>query len=362
MSVLPIRVSKFGIFHKVLAAMFIAAALPLGAIWYVNYQNNLGYITRAVDQQLSGLSDKLVTHVDDWVAMHSHLLRQNAALKDMVSMDQRAQTPILRGLLREYQWSYLVFTIAPDGRNIARSDDKPLIDYSERVYFRQVMDGAPLGKQVVVSKTTGKPSLILSVPILGAENAIVGVLAMGVSLTDLSTSITNARIGQTGYAFLLDDAGTVVAHQKQNFATEGANFSGHPAALTQSGESKKHVVFEEDGHRVVAYAQRTHEGWTMVAQQNYDEAFAALSDANRNALVLLLISLAAAAGLAFALSQRLSRPIRNLTAAAEEISRGRFNTPVPETARHDEIGALAAALDRMSVSIRLALERLKMRA
>lgn len=362
MKVVSISAFKPGIFHKILLAMFTASVLPLVSIWYVNYQNSLTHISTAVDRQMSGVSDRLVSHVNDWITMNTRVLRQNSGLREVASMDARTQTPILRSVLREYDWSYLVFTMAPDGKNIARSDDKELIDYSDRVYFRQVMDGAPLGKQVVISKTTGKPSLILSVPIHGVDKLVAGVMAMGMSISDLSERITNIHIGKTGYAFLLDEAGKVVAHQKQEFVNNAVDFSAHPAALTSTSDSKKRIVFEEDGRKVIAYAQRTTHGWTMIAQQDYDEAFAAISEANRNALALLLLTLAAAGVLAYIMSQRLSRPIKNLTLAAEEISRGKFSVAIPETGRTDEIGALAAAIDRMSVSIRLALDRLKMRA
>lgn len=362
MKVIALKTFRPGIFHKILLAMFVAAIVPLGAIWYVNYQNSLTHISGTVDQQLSDVSDKLVTHVNDWIAMNVRALRQNAGLRDVTTMDPRAQSPILRSVLREYDWSYLVFTIAPDGKNIARSDDKELIDYSDRVYFRDVIAGAPLGKQVVLSKTTGKPSLILSVPIYGPEKGISGVMAMGMSIAELSERVTNLHIGKTGYAFLLDDSGKVVAHQKQEYANNAVDFSGHPASLSKSSETKKRIVFEEDGRKVIAYAQKTAHGWTMVAQQDYDEAFAAIDVANRNALGLLLVTLLAAGLLAYLLSQRISRPIKNLTRAAEEISRGKFNTAIPETQRQDEIGALAGAIERMSVSIRLAMDRLKMRA
>lgn len=354
---------KFSIFHKMLAAMLLVALVPLLTIWYVNYRGSIAHISASVDQRLSGISDRLVTHVNDWVGMNEKTLRQNAALRDVASMDAARQVPILKTVLNEYGWSYLVFTIRPDGKNIARSDDKELIDYSDRIYFKQVIDGAPLGKQVVLSKTTGKPALILAVPIYGAANNVVtGVMAMGMAIGEISEQVTNSRIGNTGYAFLLDESGKVVAHQKQEYASNAVDFSGHPAFLGRDNETHKQVVFEEDGRKVIAYAQRTQQGWTMVAQQDYDEAFAAISTANRQGLVLLITTLLAAIAIAYLVSQRLAQPIRNLTHIADEISRGKLGATIVEINRGDEIGALAAAIERMSVSIKMALERLKMRA
>ena len=61
--------------------------------------------------------------------------------------------------------------------------------------------------------------------------------------------------------------------------------------------------------------------------------------------------------IAYIAAQRLSIPIIRLTQAANDISRGQF-TQISEKDRGDEIGSLAHAIERMSVSIRIAIERM----
>lgn len=353
---------RFSILYKILVTMLFVAMIPLVAIWYINYQTAEKHLTQNVQQRLGGISDKLVTVVNDWVNANHKVLLQNGALPEMASMSARVHNPVLRTVLNEYAWSYLVFTIRPDGMNVGRSDGKEQISYADRVYFRQVMDGAPLGRQVVISKTTGKPSLILAAPIYGPGRSLAGVIAMGTSLTDISETITKASIGSTGYAFLLDQDGKVVAHQKQEYTNTMADLSKHPAFLGRSSETERVVIFEEDGRKIIAHARKTRQGWTLVAQQDYDEAFRALSEANRNALILLVITLVIVSYVAYLVAQRLSRPIRNLTLIADEISRGQLDIKIEEVNRRDEIGALAAAIERMGVSIRMSLQKLRARA
>jgi methyl-accepting chemotaxis protein len=353
---------RFSIFYKILVTMLFVAIVPLVAIWFVNYQTASKHLTQNVQQRLGGISDKLAATVNDWVSANHKVLLQNGALPDMASMNPRVQNPVLRSVLNEYGWSYLVFTIRPDGMNVGRSDGKETISYADRVYFKQVMEGAPLGKQVVISKTTGKPSLILSAPIHGPGRQLAGVIAMGTSLTDISETITKSSIGSTGFAFLLDEDGKVVAHQKQEYTNTMADLSKHPAFLGRSAETARLVTFDDNGRKVIAHARKTKQGWTLVAQQDHDEAFSALSEANRNALILLAITLLTVSYVAYLLAQRLSRPIRHLTAVADEISRGQLDIKIEELNRRDEIGALAAAIDRMGVSIRMSLQKLRARA
>ena len=357
-----------GIFQKILITMLVVAIVPLSTIWYIDYRNSIERISNATDQQLADISDKLVSQVNDWVTMNLKVLNQNAALAEMISMDGRKQSPILRSILDEYKWSYLVFTIGPDGMNVGRSDDLKLLDYSDRTYYKDVMNGVPMGKQVLISKTTGKPAVILSAPIFAAdkktgEKKIAGVIAIGMFIAEMSERITNLRIGRTGYAFLLDENGKVVAHQKEEYAATSADFSKHPAFQNRPAGGKKKLIYDdENGKKVIAYVQTTKQGWLMVAQEDYDEIYAPIQEANYQALILFGVTLVIVLLIAYLLSQRLSSPIRNLTRVADEMSRGRVVAQIAEVKRGDEIGALAGAIDRMGTSIRLAIEKLSAKA
>lgn len=357
---------RFGIFQKLLVTMLFVALVPLSAIWYIDYQKSTAQITDSVNQQLSDISDKLTDQVNGWVTMNLKTLRQNAALADMRSMDPARQNPILRTVLNEYEWTYLVFTMAPNGMNVGRSDDKAPIDYSDRIYFKQAMEGRPYGKQVIISRTTGRPALILSAPITDSGpvpgiNNTVGVIALGAHLTTVSELITKIQIGRTGYAFLLNEDGKVIAHQRQEYVEKSADFATHPAYTARPQAGKTQLTYENNGKKIIAYVQSTEQGWTIVAQQDHDEAYSPIDEANRNALVLLSLTLVVVTAIAYFFSKRLTTPIRSLTRIADEMSRGRVVPRMREAERRDEIGSLARAIDRMGTSIRLAMDRLTAR-
>ena len=96
----------------------------------------------------------------------------------------------------------------------------------------------------------------------------------------------------------------------------------------------------------------------MVTQQDYDEAYAPLRAANRNALILLGASAVFVGIVASLMAPRLTRPIRNLTDIADQISRGQLGTKIAEVERSDEIGGLARAIDRLRSSVEAAMKRL----
>lgn len=349
---------RFGIFSKVLLTLIGVALIPLCVIWYLNYASASGRLSSQVDQQLGDRADAIASYVDAWVDMNVKMLRQNAALDDIIAMDPKRQRRTLLSIVNEYKAVYLAFTIAPDGSNVGRSDQESPKNYGDRIYVQQVLRGAPLGQQVVISRTNGQPALILSVPIT-AEQRLAGVLAIGMTINDVSGSVTNVQIGQTGYAFLLDSTGKVIAHPKREYVENLKDMSQHAAFLGASDLRKKRVIYtNEQGRPVLSYARKSKYGWTLVVQQDAAEAYALIAEANRNALVLLVLTLLFVGLVAFLLAQQLTRPIRSLTRTADEISRGHLKATVTEVNRSDEIGALARAIDRMGASIKVAMGRL----
>ena len=343
----------FGLFPKLFSAMTLVAVLPLGAVWFLDYRASVGRLTGELDDRLGSQATALSSAVDAWVDLNVRMARQNAALEDVESMDAKRQRPILKAMAAEYRWAYLVHTIAPNGMNVARNDEEAPKDYKDRTYVQLVLGGAPSFQQVVVGKTSGQPALIVAVPILSREK-VVGVMALATTVDEISKSVTNLRLGRTGFAFLLDDAGNVIAHP-----SERGSQKDHPALVKLGpNEGRKVEFLEKDGRKVVGFAKRTRSGWTLVVQQDVAEAYARISEANRVALVLLVVTLLLVGLVSWLLARQFARPILNLTRIAEEISRGALTATIEEAARTDEIGGLARAIERLRASVKLAMERL----
>ncbi len=351
--------SGFNIFQKILSTIIIVALIPLAGLWYISsYQASENWQV-SINNQLITAADGVVTTIDEWVDMNIRLLQQNAKLDNIGTMEAERQTPVLEAIGNTYEWTYLVFTVDPSGQNIARNDGKATRFYGDRQYFQQVMSGYRFGQQVLIGKTSGKPALVLSVPIRHGDQRRAGVLAMAMHLVDVSKQVASIKLGTTGFAILLDKAGKAIAHGRPDQLTESLqDFSDHPA-LQDPDSAQQPIVFEQDGKQIVGYSIKSSNGWTLIVQQDYAEAFAPLHDAERNALILLGLTLLLAITMAFVLAHRLSNPIRQLTATANNLSRGTMGEDVIGTDRGDEIGALARAIERMGISIQMAFDRLQ---
>ncbi len=346
----------FKIFPQVLLTMFLVSLVPLGALWFITNAQARAEARAATEASLRQTADELAGEVDAWISTNLSVIEQNASLNGMKSMQAGEQNPILESINNTYDWTYLIFTMDAEGNNVGRSDGGSLRFYGDRQYFQQVAQGEPIGQQVLIGRSSGKPALILSGPIQEDNGAFGGVLAFASHLEDVSNTITAASIGKTGYAILLGETGQAIAHGRPELITETLqDLSNYPALAAPAGQQ---VVFEQGGKEVVARTATTDLGWTLIVQQDYAEAFAGLRAAERNALFLLIGTVLFVVIVASLMARRLVEPIQSLTKAAENISRGELGEEIRETKRGDEIGTLARAVERMGVSIKMAFEEL----
>jgi len=352
----------FSIFHKILMTMVVVAMVPLAGLWYIGSVKARADWKANISTGFVKTADALSVKVGDWEDMNLRLLRQAAVVEPVTSMVAEHQNPFLKSIATHYPWAYLVFTIRPDGQNVGRSDGKPVVQYGDRAYFKQVMAGDETGRELVIGKTSGKPALILAGPIKGVSGDRLGVIAMAMDLADLSQTVTDTRIGDTGYAILLDERNKVIAHGRPEKLSGALEDLGNHPVLQAVDATREPTVFTQDGKRIVAYRRQLGDGWSLIVQQDYDEAFAPLRQVERDSLVLMVVTVLLVLVVAYWLGRRLADPIRRLTTVADSLSRGETGGKIVETGRGDEIGALARAIERMSVSIQMAMGRLRKRA
>lgn len=353
--------SGFRLLYQILIAMLLIALIPLGGLYYISIFKTRQEWSNNIASALKQSTESLARSVDDWTSMNFRALQQNAATPAMLSMDAAQHNQLLATIPKSYEWIYLAFSVLPDGNNLGRSDGQPLTYYGDRVYFQQVLAGQNTGRQLLIGKTSKKPALTIAVPIKGSGNKLLGAVAAAMSLDDLSQTVTKTRIGQTGYAILVDEDKRLIAHGQGAITSELQDFSKHPVFAPQTTMAGDDFIYDQDGKKIVAYSQKTALGWTLIMQQDYQEAFAAADSAQRQATMLFVATLVAVLLIAYLLALRISTPIGKLTTVADAISRGELSTEIPETTRGDEIGALARAIKRMGISLQLAIERLRKR-
>lgn len=350
-----------GISAKFSIMMLIATLIPLILFLVLTYVQTTARINANTEAFFDQASRGLAGQVNEWIDKNSRALKALARQPEMASMDREKQEPILRAFKEEFPWVYLAFTVDSKGMNLARSDNNPLVTYADREYVKQVLSGKPIWMETLIGKTSGKPALIIAVPIK-VNQFTVGVIAGAMTLDTISDLVANSKIGKTGYAFLVDNMNNVVSHPKSDYTTSRINLSSDPPikdARSSAGNVTKLTYFtDESGKETVGRAIAINYDWLVCIHQGYDEVFADIKSLKLYALIVLVVSAGIAVLIALLAGRSLTTPILALADAARKMSLGDMDVKIAIKSQ-DEIGVLAAAITRLQASLRLAMKKLQ---
>jgi len=334
-----------------LIVMAIAVPLIMAGVILVSTQAGREMKEDALDR-LQDTNRALAANVSVWLELNLDALQHLVTLPDIVSMDGARQKPILETMAATHPHMYLVSTTDLNGLNVARSDDVPLKDYSDRPWFLGARAGAPVTFQSLIGRTSGEPALVASMPIRNPSGEIVGVGMFASDLTDIAQEVLASRVGETGVAYVIDTDNRVIAHPDPAFSAELRDLSSYPPVVALREGTRGLVSFtDEDGTRWQAYVDELDYGWGVIVQQEESELIAPLRRFQAMAwggAITAAILLGILASLAV---HQALMPIGELTDAVTAIASGDM-TRVVEVESQDEIGTLARAFNLMTEQLR----------
>ncbi|NNK84143.1 MAG: HAMP domain-containing protein [Desulfobacterales bacterium] len=352
--------TRFGLFFKIVILMLAVSLVPLGVYWGITFNKTSNLARVSSENFMAQTALGLSNQVDEWIDKNVRVLKATARLPEIISMDRTRQEPALKAIQKEYPWIYLAFTVDLKGMNTARGDGKSLKNYSDRQYYKDVaIKGKKLTWQTLIGKTSKKPALVLAVPIVSGGRTI-GVMAAAANIDEISKSVARWRRGKTGYAFLVDETGKVVSHQVKQFVVQQKKLNRHPMiqAYKRNKRAQAAIFKDERGREVFGHVRGNRYDWALVVRQESEEIFEPLRSVQLFFYILLVATIVVVSVVAWFFARALVQPIMRLTDIAERMSLGELDNKVDVKAK-DEIGLLAMAIERMRISLNMAMARLR---
>ena len=175
-----------------------------------------------------------------------------------------------------------------------------------------------------------------------------GVTVAEVNLKLIWDVITAIKIGKTGYAYVIDDKGRLIAHPDISRVLRNTDLSALPQVAAargtaDAGTEPAAIVHNLDGHRVLsASAPIPKLGWFVFVEQPISEALAPLYTTLLNTGLVLGLGLAVATLAGLLLARRMTGPIRALDAGAARIGAGALDHRIAGPHRRRARGARPA--------------------
>ncbi|MDD2238095.1 MAG: cache domain-containing protein, partial [Kiritimatiellae bacterium] len=257
--------------------------------------------------------------------------------------------------------------VEPDGTT--RYADGSTSKLGDRSYVKAAFAGKSIISDVLISRVTKKPVIMLATPIRDNTSKVIGVLIARLDGFVLSEITDQVKYGERGYSYIINAKGELIAHgtreyvvEARNFLEEGktnAEFRLLSAMMQNMTEGKS--GFEEywfvGFDRFFGYAPIPGTDWSIAVGAIKEDAFAGIYSM-RNQIILSLIGfLLAGAIFTVFISRAISRPIVRIATALKSIALGDLNVHV-EVKSKDEIGDMANSFDQMLAAQRIKAEAL----
>ena len=233
-------------------------------------------------------------------------------------------------------------------------------DYSDREYFQQSLKGNRYVSDPLVSKVTGKLTMMISAPIWenGIPNSkVVGVVYFVPKETFLSEIVKTIQVGSTGSAYIVNNQGTTIAHQ--DFSKAGQeniiSLSQQQPELAALAEGIKKMVALETGFtsyeingitKVQAFAPILGtNGWSIAVNAAQSEFFSGMRQSAVYSGICAVIFIVLGSLLSMRLAKSISNPVTACAQRIHLLAQGDLKTPVPKPMSQDETGELLSSLE-----------------
>ena len=244
-------------------------------------------------------------------------------------MNRLVQT---KGLGEDYQ---VLFAFGLDGICFAASDPSYVgTNFSDRSYVKTALAGTVNVGEAALNKVSKKPFVPFAAPILLGDKVVGGFAAIA-DISFLNDLILGEKIGTTGYAFITDSTGLVIAH---------------PKADRLEGARQVQPVFQGVA-KTAGFAPVKSTAWSVAVTLPDAEYLAAAIDVRNLILLISVIALVIAFLVYLVFSRTITKPLSKGVAFAELVASGDFSQQIPIHQR-DEVGKLADALNGMSVKLK----------
>jgi signal transduction histidine kinase/DNA-binding response OmpR family regulator len=228
-------------------------------------------------------------------------------------------------------------------------DAKFLLPRSGKTYFSPVY-----------FRNESEPYMTMS--IVDGNGPTAGVNVAEVNLKFIWDVVSQIKVGQAGYAYVVDAGGRLVAHPDISLVLQQTDLS----ALAQvqgarSGGEAATIAADKSGRQVLTARQAIDPpGWSVFVEQPLEEAFAPLYASLLRTVLLVVVGLVLSVLASLVLARRMVRPIAALQGGAARIGSGALDQRI-DVRTGDELEDLGESFNRMASQLRESYATLEQR-
>ena len=196
------------------------------------------------------------------------------------------------------------------------------------------------------SPRSNQLTMLICSPVFGDNNTFLGVFAAMLKVKALTDLISNKKIGSTGYCFMINSSGTIIAHpDEKNILTLDLHTLPGMDTITKAmlaSQDGAEAYIYKGMDKVAGFAPIKSKHWSVAATQNADE-FLASSVSLRNKIIMISVgAILVTCSIIFWAAGTIVRPINNAVRGLKDIAQGEGDLTMRlAITSKDEVGELS---------------------
>ncbi|AWZ49693.1 hypothetical protein C3495_13195 [Clostridiaceae bacterium 14S0207] len=220
-------------------------------------------------------------------------------------------------------------------------------------YKRAVKENKIIWSKPYKDRGTGQYVITVSKPIYDSKNTLLGVVSMDLSLENISTVVQKINIGEKGYAFILSDDNTVIAHKHKDMLSK--KFNVEKVNKEIASKDKGSIVYNlkdniGSNEKLATFTKIKSLGWTLIGNVYFDEIQRQSRSILIQNFIIAIICLTVAIAIAVYASKKFNMTINKLLESINAGGNGDLTVKC-NIESEDEFGLIAHNFNNMVQSL-----------
>ncbi|MGG1688693.1 methyl-accepting chemotaxis protein [Heyndrickxia ginsengihumi] len=353
-----------------IGGLVTASLIVSGAINYYTSSNELVTESKQTLNTNAERTANVIGSLEQGEVQMTKTMANNDTVKDLVNMSNKAnikndhtaasQRKLLSEVEKFLKESYEdttdhdhFYVMDKNGNDIA--DSIPAYEKKnakDRDYFQGAINGKVTVGKMDISKATGKPIIVIGIPIKNDAGEIIGVLADSIKPEFFTSNLNNIKVGKTGTVTLRDKDGLIISSKdKAKINTiEKRTDLNNLTKKVQIDDQEVNVLQRDlgtgDNKSLISMANVPGTDWIVGMEDSYADIKSPVKKMMMQTIWVILISIIISAMLGLYLSRMVTIPLSRLMNRMKEISEGNLNVSMNEPYK-DEFKKLADSFNKM---------------
>jgi putative methionine-R-sulfoxide reductase with GAF domain len=247
-----------------------------------------------------------------------------------------------------------------EASRLSQASSGKIFDQLTEDALTQIHQGQRYISPIYIDDATSEPLVVMALPVLDLFGDFQGTLAVEVNLKFMWDLVDQLDVGETGYAYVVDSQGNLIAFSDTSRVLRGENvrhiqtvneFIGNPSLVSNSNSEVRTYAGLLGTNVVGSYVSLGTPEWAVVTELPQKEAYQPIVGFIRGYIISLLVFAVLAGVAGILIARRLSSPLVDLSKAATEVAGGNLAV-VAKVGGPAEIAQVASTFNAMTSRLR----------